>query len=135
MTTFRKIIGRLYLPAVQNHHRTFEYAGAGEIWNLDEATIDIYEPHDQNNYWFYGQRPGTRIDSWFQNRIGDCYGSDNRDKTPKLGTIGVQFDSYGAGRMAAAGRLELFNGWTWKKVGTYNDGTPMYKAVKEETEK
>jgi len=130
----RRVIARLTVEARENSLRTFEYAGAGEVWNLDEATIDITEPDDGSHYWFLGQRPGTRIDSWFQNRIGACLGSDNRDRTPKKGTVGVQFDSFLAGEWAAQGKLKFLpdSGWTWKQVGTYStDGRPMYRAVKE----
>ena len=127
------VVARLKVEACKDALYTGEYAGAGEIWQLDEATIDITEPTGgDDNYWFLGRRPGTRTDSWFQNRIGACYGSDNRDRTPKRGTVSVQFDSFTAGRMAQAGKFTFLpdSGWEVKQIGHYSSGKPMYRAVR-----
>jgi len=124
-----QLIGYLHCPAQAGVHRSFEYAGAGEIWNLDEADIPLYH----KGYWITGDRPGTRVDSWFQNRIGASYGSDNRDTQPQRGSIGVQLRNYDAAKMAAAGRLTLAAGWRLVQTGTYPDdcgnsaGKPIYR--------
>jgi hypothetical protein len=119
-------VGTLHVPAREGFLETFEYAGAGAVWNLDEADIPVVRSKD--GYWFIVRRPGTRIDSWFQNRIGASYGSNNRDTTPKVGTVSMQFDKYTAGKYVAEGVLTLSEGWVNVKVGEYSDGRPMYRV-------
>lgn len=128
-----EIIGYLNCDAQQGVQRSFEYAGAGEIWNLDAATIPLHN----NGYWISGRRPGVRVESWFQNRIGACYGSDNRDTTPQPGEIGIQFRNYEAARLVAKGRVTLAPGWKLVQTGVLPDdcgaraGEPTYRIEKE----
>lgn len=123
-----RLVGHLKVPAMPNHLVTFEYAGAGEIWNLDAAIIPIFKVDPGPTYWFVGKRPGVRIDKWFQNRIGATYGSDNRDRAHVRGFVGIQFDAYTAGTYAAAGDLALEEGWTFKQVGQYSPTRHMYRV-------
>jgi hypothetical protein len=127
-----KLIGYLHCPAQAGVQRGFEYAGAGEIWDLDEASIPLYAV-GCDDYWITGKRPGTRVDSWFQNRLFGTCGSDNRNTQPQRGDIGVQYRNYEAAQLAAAGRITLSDDWCLVQTGTYPDscgakaGQPMYR--------
>ena len=125
----KKLIGTLKVTAEKNRTVYGEYAGSGEVWDLDEAEVPVYF----SGYWFHGQRPGTRTDSWFQNRIG-AHTSMERDQEPKKGTTGFQFDKSGAGRAVVEGRLKLDpeSGFKPVRVGTYGDGRPMYSLATDE---
>lgn len=122
------IVGRLKCEEAKNVFRGFEYAGAGEYWDLDECEVELR----YNGRWFLASRPGTRVDSWFQNRIGSVYGSDNRDKTPVRGEYGIQFDAFRAGELVNEGRLALDEGWVCEQIGEYSSGKPMYHVHREE---
>lgn len=122
----RPKVGMLTLPAIEDIHRSFEYAGAGEIWNLDACCVPVtYDGH----YWILGSRPGTCVESWFQNRIGGCYGSDNRNKEPRPGDFGIQMDPFTAAKHVLSGALVLEPDWKCCVVGEYQSGDPIYRVA------
>lgn len=123
------IIGYLHLDAREKVFRTFEYAGAGEIWNLHAACVKVVTS-DSPGFALYSQ-PGERIDSWFQNHIGACYGSDNRDTTVVPGNYGMQADFFSLGQFVQEGRMTLCDGWElYEYDDTYSDGSPIVRVVK-----
>jgi len=123
------VIGYLDVDARQNVHRTFEYAGAGEIWNLHAARVEV-TAYDRT-FAVYKQ-PGERIDSWFQNRIGACHGSDNRDTSVMPGEYHMQSCYYHLGDLVLQGKMTLAPGWKLRDYGkSYTDGSPMVRVVRE----
>ena len=117
------LIGHLHVDAIKDHHRNFEYAGAGELWDLEECTVPVYTSRD--GYWAVFNHPGVCNESWFQNRLGSSLGSDNRCTEPKAGSLSRQMDFFHMGTLYAAGELKLAQGWIAKDCGNYSDGRPM----------
>lgn len=108
-------VGTLTVEPRADHHKTFEYAGCGETWQLEGAEVEITYV---NFHWFVGKRPGTRTESWFNNRIGACT-SMSRDNDHKAGTIGVQMDSFGMGQAVLDGRMVLNEEWELFYTGSH----------------
>lgn len=128
-TNERPLVGLLRVPAASDVQKMFEYAGRGETWDLYEAEIPIYKVSD---YFFVGEQPGTRKDSWFQSRIGAVLGSDNRDTTPVRGVYPLQYDAFYLGRLWRKGKLSLCQGWKARPVGLYSTGETMFAIEKED---
>ena len=115
-------IGKLTLPSVKGYHRYFEYAGAGELWDLDESVVNVaFE-----GYWAVFSHPGVCTESWFQNRIGASLGSDNHCSEPKPGKLPRQMTMFDLGQLYVEGRLDLAPEWeAFTCDGTYQDGSPI----------
>ena len=115
-------IGQLKVTAVKGYHRHFEYAGAGELWDLEESMVDVAF----NGYWAIYSHPGVCTESWFQNRIGATLGSANLCTDPKPGKLPRQISMFDLGQLYVDGHLEL--GLEWEAYycdGSYADGTPI----------
>lgn len=124
-----KLIGYLTVAERENVHRNFEYAGSGEIWNLHPACVEVVSGGYGSPFALYSH-PGERIDSWFQNRIGSCYGSDNRDNSVVPGKYPMQLTYFDLARKVLQGEMTLCDGWRVDVYDSaYEDGTPVAQVV------
>lgn len=119
--TERKTIGYWTEKEERELRRSFEYAGAGEIHRTHVGDHPVTVTNDHR--WFHANLRSTRIDSWFQNRIGACYGSNNRDKTPRPDTYSIQMDAYELARAVRRGDVVLGHEWKVEDTGrVYGEG-------------
>ena len=120
----RPIVAYLIQTEEEGCRRSQEYAGAGEIWERHAALVPICD----HGYWAIGRGPATRTDSWFQNRIGAHYGSDNRDKSRVPGEWTHQMDWFSLARAVFHGRAILADPERYPLVwsGALYDGPTIY---------
>ena len=118
-----KLIGYLHVDAIKNYRRSYEYAGAGELWDLEAATVPVYV--SQDGYWVVYSHPGVCTESWFQNRIGAALGSDNRCTEPKPGSLPRQMSFFHLGTLYHNGKVQLEPDWSAEYCDQYPDGKQM----------
>mgnify|MGYP001297774505 CR=1 FL=1 len=98
--------------------RSFEYAGAG--WE-GETVPGRYELHVSGTYpWFCARLDAIHTKSWFQNRIGAHYGSNNLKTERAPDHYGVQLDRYGAAEAALQGKVHLAQNWEVFHTGDFH---------------
>lgn len=117
MNGSRIVVGWLMLKANGRFFQTHEYAGAGSLWELPAQSVALVAYGRAHSGTFWGSIHGVRFDDWFQNRIGACLGSDNRDTTKVDGTVGIARYGYQLLKSHKKGEFRLASGWHFTESG------------------
>lgn len=131
-----EVIGVWHERAARKVTHYGEYAGAGHTMLTIPGDYTIYGREFTDGgmpRWYCAKIDATNIHSWFQNRIGAHYGSDNSRRDPYPCEARIQYDAFVVAQEWMQGKITLAEGWTVICCGMYSlhaGDRPMYRLVR-----